>query len=119
MEIQEKIKKWVVLDNQQKKLNNQIKLLRDEKTELNNSIIDYFDSKNANYPTINISDGKLSFVETKQLNSITYKFLEECFVEYFRNSEISQSYDSEELLEFIKMKRGYNFNKSIKRIYNK
>ena len=119
MEIQEKIKKWVVLDNQQKKLNNQIKLLRDEKTQLNNSIIDYYDNKNANYPTINISDGKLSFIETKQFNSITYKFLEECFVEYFRNSEISQSKNSEQLLEFIKSKRGFTFNKTIKRIYSK
>ena len=124
MEIQDKIKKWVVLDNQQKKLNNQIKILRDEKNELTSSIINYFDLKNANYPTINISDGKLSFIETKQANLLSYKFLEKCLDEFFenfpRNTEISQSSNIQsQILEFIKSQRTYNITKNIKRVYNK
>ena len=73
MEIQNKIKKWVVLDNQQKKLNNQVKMLRDEKNYLTSDIIQYFDEKKANYPTINISDGKLSFI-TLQRNDKLFLF---------------------------------------------
>jgi len=56
-----------------KKISNQMKLLRDEKNELSNSIINYFESKNANFPTINISDGKLKLIEIYK--SLSYDIL--------------------------------------------
>ena len=65
MNIEESIKNWVVLDNQHKKLNSQISKLRDEKNELTQTIINYYDFKNTKYPNINISDGKLSRQVTK------------------------------------------------------
>ena len=77
MSIEDNIKKWVVLDNQHKKLNSQIMKLRDEKNELTKNIITYYDSRNANYPNINISDGKLSFIEQKQANALSIKFLDQ------------------------------------------
>jgi hypothetical protein len=85
MNIEESIKKWVVLDNQQKKLNSQISNLRDEKNELTKDIISYYDLKNAKYPNINISDGKLCFIQQKITNSLSVKFLEQCFEEFFEN----------------------------------
>jgi hypothetical protein len=42
MNIEESIKKWVVLDNQHKKLNSQISKLRDDKNELTQTIINYY-----------------------------------------------------------------------------
>ena len=117
MNIEESIKKWVVLDNQQKKLNSQISNLRDEKNELTKDIISYYDLKNAKYPNINISDGKLSFVQQKIANPLSVKFLEQCFEEFFEN------YDSnsikEELIEFIKSKRTHNISTNIRRAYTK
>ena len=117
MNIEDIIKKWVVLDNQHKKLNSQITKLRDENNDLTKDIITYYDSKNAKYPNINISDGKLSFIQQKQPNALSLKFLEQCFEEFFKN------YDSnsikEELIEFIKSKRTHNISTNIKRVYNK
>lgn len=117
MNIEDSIKKWVVLDNQHKKLNSQITKLRDEKNDLTKDIITYYDLKNAKYPNINISDGKLSFIQQKQPNALSLKFLEQCFEEFFKN------YDSnsikEELIEFIKSKRTHNISINIKRVYNK
>jgi hypothetical protein len=117
MNIEESIKKWVVLDNQHKKLNSQISKLRDEKNELTQTIINYYTLKNANYPNINISDGKLSFIEQKIANPLSLKFLEQCFEEFFEN------YDSnsikQELIEYIKSKRTHNINTNIRRVYNK
>jgi hypothetical protein len=117
MNIEESIKKWVVLDNQQKKLNSQISNLRDEKNELTKTIISYYDLKNAKYPNINISDGKLSFIQQKITNPLSIKFLEQCFEEFFEN------YDSnsikEELIEFIKSKRTHNISTNIRRVYTK
>ena len=115
MNIEDSIKKWVLLDNQHKKLNSQIITLRDEKNELTKNIINYYDSKNANYPNINISDGKLSFIQQKQVNALSIKFLEQCFEEFFKNSDSSSI--KEELIEFIKSKRTHNISTNIRRIY--
>jgi hypothetical protein len=116
MNIEDSIKKWVVLDNQHKKLNNQIITLRDEKNSLTKNIISHYDSKNANYPNINISDGKLSFIEQKQTNPLSLKFLEQCFEEFFENYDSSSIKD--ELIEFIKSKRTHTISKNIRRVYN-
>lgn len=117
MNIEDSIKKWVVLDNQHKKLNGQITKIRDEKNDLTKDIIMYYDLKNAKYPNINISDGKLSFIEQKQTNPLSLKFLEQCFDEFFKTS--NKDSIKEELIEFIKSKRTHNINTNIRRVYNK
>jgi hypothetical protein len=120
MSIEDKIKKWVMLDNQIKQLYNQLQLLKDDKNELTNSLIDHFDNANKKYPIINISDGKLSFVEVKQPNALSYKFLEKCLIDYFKiNSNNNGANNNIKLiLELIKSKRTYTLNKTIKRVYN-
>jgi len=40
MTIEDKIKRWVMLDNQVKQLISQLQLLKDEKEELTNHLID-------------------------------------------------------------------------------
>lgn len=117
MNIEDSIKKWVVLDNQHKKLNGQITKIRDEKNDLTKDIIMYYDLKNAKYPNINISDGKLSFIEQKQTNPLSLKFLEQCFDEFFKTSNTDSI--KQELIEFIKSKRTHNINTNIRRVYNK
>ena len=116
VDIQNSIKKWVALDNQYKKLYSQISLLREEKNNIEERIFYYYDSKNASYPSINISDGKLSLAQLKQYNMLSYKFLEDCFKEFFTDYENSKSIEKE-LIEFIKSKRTFKTNNLIKRTY--
>jgi hypothetical protein len=122
MNIEDKIKRWVVLDNQLKQLQNQIQLLKDEKNDLTNNLIEHFDNNNKKYPIINISDGKLTFIQIKQPNALSYKFLEQCFTNYFNNVNAnvnaSNSNNTTSLLDYIKLKRTYSVNKTIKRVYN-
>jgi len=135
MSIEDKIKRWVVLDNQAKQLISQIQLLKDEKDDLTNHLIQHFDNANKKYPIINISDGKLNFIQVKQPNGLSYKFLEQCFIEYFSrnisatansattnsattNSATTNSATIKSLLDYIKSKRTYTVNKTIKRVYN-
>lgn len=115
MNIEDSIKNWVVLDNQHKKLNSQIIKLRDEKNELTKNIITYYDLKNAKYPNINISDGKLNFIEQKQTNPLSLKFLEQCFEEFFKSYDLNSL--KEELIEYIKSKRTHTINTTIRRVY--
>ena len=114
MSLEENIKKWVVLDNQQKKLNEKVKELRNSKNDLTNSIITNFSDKNIKSPIIKISDGRLSLIETQQANVISFKFLSDIFKEYFHDEK-----EANKLLDFIKSKRTYTNVSSIKRIYNK
>jgi len=120
MSIEDKIKKWVMLDNQVKQLYNKMQLLKDEKNELTNSLIEHFDNANKKYPIINISDGKLSFIEVKQPNALSYKFLEQCLIDYFKinsnNNDVNNNIKV--IMELIKSKRTYTLNKTIKRVYN-
>jgi hypothetical protein len=135
MTIEDKIKRWVVLDNQAKQLISQLQLLKDEKEELTNHLIEHFDNANKKYPIINISDGKLNFIQVKQPNGLSYKFLERCFIEYFSknvngtNANDTNANDTnangtnananvKSLLDFIKSNRTYNISKTIKRVYN-
>ena len=118
MSIEDKIKRWVVLDNQLKQLQNQIQLLKDEKNDLTNNLIEHFDNNNKKYPIINISDGKLTFIQVKQPNALSYKFLEQCFSNYFNSNSNSNSNSSSLLIDYIKSKRTYSLNKAIKRVYN-
>jgi hypothetical protein len=120
MSIEDKINKCVMLDNQVKQLYNKMQLLKDEKNELTNSLIEHFDNANKKYPIINISDGKLSFIEVKQPNALSYKFLEQCLIDYFKinsnNNDVNNNIKV--IMELIKSKRTYTLNKTIKRVYN-
>jgi hypothetical protein len=125
MTIEDKIKRWVVLDNQAKQLISQLQLLKDEKEELTNHLIEHFDNANKKYPIINISDGKLNFIQVKQPNGLSYKFLESCFIEYFSKNAndtnangTNANANVKSLLDFIKSNRTYNISKTIKRVYN-
>lgn len=112
MNLEENIKRWVKLDNDSKKMLQSIKELREEKNNICSNIFNYFSNNNMKAPNVNISDGKLSFIEVNTANVLTYKFLEECLDEYF-----DESSESKNLLNFIKSKRSYTKNKIIKRIY--
>ena len=119
MSIEDKIKRWVVLDNQFKQLQSQMQILKDERENLTNHLIAHFDNANKKYPIINISDGKLNFIIVKQPNGLSYKFLEQCLIEYFsKNSNDTNSTTVKILLDYIKSKRTYTINKTIKRVYN-
>jgi|TARA_Y100000389_G_scaffold164515_1_gene168260 hypothetical protein len=114
MSLEENIKKWVVLDNQQKKLNEQVKELRDKKNNLTGSIITDFSDKNIKSPIIKISDGRLNLIETQHANVMSFKFLLDSFKEYFDDEK-----EANKLLDFVKSKRTFTNVSSIKRIYNK
>tara|TARA_B110000444_G_scaffold204458_2_gene197317 strand:+ start:6290 stop:6640 length:351 start_codon:yes stop_codon:yes gene_type:complete len=114
MNLKEDIKKWVILDNQHKKANEQVKQIRDIKNGLSNSIMSHLAADNIKNPVIKISDGNLRFVETRQANIMGYKFLLNCFNEYFDDDN-----KAEELIEFIKKNRTFTNVSSIKRMYNK
>jgi|TARA_X000000368_G_scaffold271139_1_gene214953 Zn/Cd-binding protein ZinT len=113
MELQKIIKDWVLLDNRYKKILDDNKEIRNEKKKLNDKIFAYFNNNNyTTFPKINISDGKLEFVEQKQYDVLTYTYLQKCLNEYFNDTEEVMN-----IMTYIKKKRDYSINKLIKRTY--
>jgi hypothetical protein len=112
MPLEDSIKKWVKLDNEYNNLNSKLRDIREERNNLSSEIINFFEDKNINNPTINITGGKINLVNQKTANALSYKFIENCLKEYFDNDEKMAI----EVFEFIKSKRNYVNTKNLKRI---
>lgn len=116
-ELSNKIKKWVTLDNEIKELNSKVSELRDERSVVSEDILDYVNEAEISHATIKISDGTLKFVDTKQYQSLSLKFIENCLNEL--DDHILDKKNIKEIMDFIKNKREMNVTSSIKRTYNK
>lgn len=108
------IKEWVSIDNKMKVLNEEIRALRQSKSDVSDKINHYVEDNQLDASTISISDGRLKFVETKQIQPISMKFIEKCLSECIEDSS-----SVEQIMSYIKDSREYKTNKDIKRYYNK
>lgn len=78
MSIQNNVKDWVAIDNSIKKLNDELRELRDKRKLQEEAMISWADTHASGAkPVIKISDGKLRFVETKQTAPLTLKYVSE------------------------------------------
>ena len=65
MSFENQIKQWVQLDNEIKLLNDRTKDLREKRNTLEKNITTYAASNNLSSSTVQISDGRLKFSNTK------------------------------------------------------
>lgn len=107
------IQKWVSIDNQLKILNEKTKELRDEKNDLLEDINVYIETNKLNNASIDISDGKLKFVQSKTTQPLTLKFVENCL-----SNIIQDSKQVTQIMKYIKDKREKKEISEIKRYYN-
>jgi len=111
--LEKKIKKWVELDNIIKTANEENKDIRTERSILNDEIIEIIEQKQLNKATINISDGRLRFVTTKQTAPLTLTYVEKCLKELITNDAQVQ-----QIMTYIKKSRDIKTVTDIKRYYN-
>jgi hypothetical protein len=113
MSFEQQIQQWVSIDNQIKILNDKIKTLRDQKTTLNENIINHASKNNLVNSTIQITDGKLKFVNTKVQSPLTFKYLEKSLGEIIKNqTQVNQ------IIDYVKNKREIKTISEIKRFSN-
>jgi hypothetical protein len=109
---EENIQKWVSIDNQMKLLNEKIRDLREKKSDLTQTILTHAEENNMGHPTIQISDGKLKFTNTKISEPLTFKYLEKSLSEIIRNeSQVKQ------IIDHIKKNREIKVVQELKRFY--
>jgi len=107
------IQKWVEVDNKIKKINAELKVSREMKTELEASIMTTVNNKKMLNTSLSLLDGRVRFVETKTTNPISLTFVEQCLSELIPNKSQVQH-----ILKYMKDKREIKINPEIKRYYN-
>ena len=82
MSLEQRIQRWVHLDNTVKQLNDQVRELRDSRNEVESSILTHVTDHNLSHATVRIKDGTLKFAfNVKQPPALTLSFLGEALAE--------------------------------------
>ena len=113
MSFENEIKQWVQIDNQLKELNERTKVLREKRNTLEKNITTYASSNNLSNSTVQISDGRLKFTNTKVPEPLTFKYLEKTLAEVIKNENQVKL-----IMEHIKQKREIRTVPEIKRFSN-
>jgi hypothetical protein len=113
MSFENKVQQWVQLDNQLKKLNEQVKQLRDQRNSLETNLTSYAKTNNMSDSTIKVNNDRLKFVDTKVPEPLTFKYLEKTLGEIIKNESQVQL-----IMEHIKQKRSIKIVPEIKRFSN-
>jgi hypothetical protein len=113
MSFDDNIRNWVVLDNKIKLMNEQLRDMRAERTDICVDLHDYAKENNLEQHVIQITDGKLKFANNKLTAPITLKYLEKCLSDIIADSDkVSQ------IIEYIKTNREIKYSSEIKRYSN-
>jgi hypothetical protein len=113
MNFEGQIQQWVTIDNQLKQLNEKTKELREKRNNLEKNITTYACSNNLSNATIQISDGKLKFANTRVPEPLTFKYLEKTLGEVIKNESQVKL-----IMDHIRQKRDIKIVPEIKRFSN-
>ena len=113
MSFENQIQQWVSIDNQLKQLNEKVKEMREKRNHLEQNLTNYASSNNLSNTTIQISDGRLKFANTRVPEPITLKYLEKTLGEVIKNESQVKL-----IMEHIKQKRAIKVVPEIKRFSN-
>jgi dihydroorotase len=113
MSFEQQIQQWVSIDNQLKQMNEKVKEMRERKNALEQNITSYASDNNLSNSSIQISDGKLKFYNSRVTEPITFKYLEKTLSEVVKNEAHVKL-----IMEHIKQKRSIKIVPEIKRFYN-
>jgi hypothetical protein len=114
MSFEESVRRWVKLDDELRGVQEHVRELRDTRNDIATALHQYVEThQQIRDATINISDGRLKFIQTQNTQSLTFKFLEECLTEIIPNKTTT-----EQIMTHIKNKRTVKTIPDIKRYYS-
>ena len=114
MSFEIQVQQWVALDNQLQTINEKAKAIRSEKNQMEENILQYATKHNLTNSLINISDGRLKFLNTKQTPPLTLKYIEDCLSKCIKNPDHVKS-----VMTYIKDNRDSKYSQDLKRYYTK
>lgn len=111
----EKVKEWIEIDNQIRKLKTYIKEKKKQLDELNQDILDFMGKHKIE--DLNTNTGKLKYYVSTTKTPINKKTLESRLCDYFQNSEQGKNvtsfiYDKRDIKTSVKLKRTFKKKKN-------
>lgn len=107
-ETQQRLQRWLQLDNTLKAYNEKVKQLRDQRNQLEETILEHQASLP---PQVHMQDGvRLRFAQTRVTEPITFRFLETSLNKIIKNPEQVRT-----LVEHLKRDRASKIVPEIKR----
>ena len=100
MSFEQNIQQWVAIDNQIKILNDRMKELREKKNTISEQINTHIETSHLSDTSIKLNDGQLKFINVKETQQLTFKYLETCLSEIIKNEE-----QVKKIVDYIKNKR--------------
>ena len=113
MSFENKVQQWVRIDNELKKLNDQVKQLRQQRNSLETNLTTYAKTNNMTNSILQLNQDKLKFVDTKVPEPLTFKYLEKTLGEIIKNES-----QVKVIMDHIKQKRSIKIVPEIKRFSN-
>ena len=113
MSFEQNIQQWVAIDNQIKILNDRMKELREKKNTISEQINTHIETSHLSDTSIKLNDGQLKFINVKETQQLTFKYLETCHSEIIKNEE-----QVKKIVDYIKNKREVKYVPEIKRLYS-
>ena len=113
MIFEQNIQQWVAIDNQIKILNDRMKELREKKNTISEQINTHIETSHLSDTSIKLNDGQLKFINVKETQQLTFKYLETCLSEIIKNEE-----QVKKIVDYIKNKREVKYVPEIKRLYS-
>ena len=107
------VKRWAIIDSQQKIINEKTKKLRELKNESSEFICNYI-TNNKIQQKILITDGELKIYEKKDYSPITFGYIEKCLAEI-----IPEKSHVEFIINHLKEKREITVSQDIRRTSSK
>jgi hypothetical protein len=112
MNLENEIKEWVSIDNKLHLLNEQIKDLRERKSNVNEKVVTFMENNHLENKTIQISDGYLKFGESKITAPLTFRYLEKSLAEIISNES-----QRKQIIQYLKDNRDVKTMREIKRFH--
>jgi hypothetical protein len=113
MNFEQQIQQWITIDNQMKIVGDKMKELRDKKNIISEQINTHIETSELSNASIKINDGQLKFIKVKEIQQLTFKYLETCLSEIIKNEE-----QVKKIVDYIKNKREIKYVPEIKRLYH-
>jgi len=108
--LKENIQKWVLIDTQQKLINEKIKKMREVKNNLGENICNYMTQHNLENKKISITDGELKIYEKTEYSPLTFTYIEKTLAEIIPDKD-----HVDYIIQHLKDKREITKSKDIRR----
>lgn len=114
LSLEDSVREWVRIDNQIKEKNDELKQMREKRSNVMNCLSEHLERKNMKHATIEINNGFLKLHKVKVQTPLTYKFIQQTLQSYI---EEHGRLDVDEIMEYIKEHREFKYIEDIRRTY--